>query len=51
MSQSVKVYKPTEEEILKNVLQSFEIENIRISRQYAEKVMKKVHIRIKKGNG
>ena len=48
MSKAVKIYKPTEEEILKNVLDSFAIENIQISYDKAKESYKKVLARLKK---
>jgi hypothetical protein len=50
MSKVIKIYKPTEEEILKNVLDSFEIENIQISYDMAKESYKKVLARLKKEN-
>jgi hypothetical protein len=50
MAKVVKIYKPTHEEILKNVLGSFEIENIKISYTTAKKSMQKVLDKIKKEN-
>ncbi|MGP8215609.1 MAG: hypothetical protein ACLQQ4_08610 [Bacteroidia bacterium] len=50
MPKTVKIYKPTEEEILKNVLDSFEIENIKISYTKAKKSLRKVLDKIKKEN-
>jgi hypothetical protein len=50
MAKAVKIYKPSEEEILKNVLESFEIENIKISYNKAKKSFKKVLDKIKKEN-
>ena len=38
MNKGIKIYKPSNKEILKNVLQSFEIENIHISQNKAEKI-------------
>lgn len=51
LMKTVKVYKPTDEEILRNTLHSFEIENIRISLGVAKGIFEKVLIRIKKANG
>lgn len=51
MAKSLKIYKPTEEEILKNVLDSFGIENIKISYANAKKSLEKVKAKIKKANG
>ena len=51
MPKALKIYKPTEEEILKNVLASFEIENINISYDSAKETFKKVLSKIKKANG
>jgi hypothetical protein len=51
MNKPVKVYKPSDEEILRNVLQSFEIENIRITVSVARNIFDKVLNKIKKGNG
>ena len=51
MAKPVKVYKPTDEEIFKNVVQSFEIENIRIAHATARTIFKKVQNKIKKENG
>jgi hypothetical protein len=48
MSKAIKIYKPTEEEILKNVLDSFEIENIHVSYELARESYKKVLARVKK---
>lgn len=42
MSKVTKVNKPTSEEILKNVIQSFEIENIHISLAEGKRILKKV---------
>ncbi|MEI6489472.1 MAG: hypothetical protein WCP52_10950 [Bacteroidota bacterium] len=42
MSKAIKIYKPTKEEILKNVIDSFEIENIKISMEQARESFKKV---------
>jgi hypothetical protein len=50
MAKSVKIYKPTHEEILKNVLGSFEIENIKISYSTGKKSLRKVLNKIKKEN-
>ncbi len=51
MSKSIKIYKPTEDEILKNVLASFEIENIKISMEEAKALLQKlVTKKSKKGN-
>ena len=51
MNKPVEVYKPTDEEILHNVLHSFEIENIRISLSVAKTIFSRVLIRVKKANG
>ena len=52
MPKSIKIYKPTKEEILKNVLDSFEIENIKISAEQAKESLKKVlSLKAKKANG
>ena len=52
MPKSLKIYKPTEEEILKNVLDSFEIENIKISSEQAKESFKKMlSKKVKKANG
>jgi hypothetical protein len=47
----VKVYKPTDEELLRNLIHSFEIENIHISMAEAKLILKKVLNKIKKANG
>lgn len=52
MPKAAKIYKPTEEEILKNVLDSFEIENIKISYEQAKASLKKLlSKKTKKANG
>jgi hypothetical protein len=51
MNKPVKVYKPSEEEILKNTLASFRLENIFISYKDAVHIFKKVLNKIKKENG
>ena len=48
MPKAVKIYKPTHEEIVKNVLGSFEIENIKISYATAKKSLQKALDKIKK---
>ena len=48
MPKAIKIYKPTDEEILKNVLDSFEIENIKISYEEAKESFKKALSRIKR---
>ena len=47
MSKQVKVYKPSDEEILRNVLNSFEIENIKIPESKAQRIFSKVLASIK----
>ena len=51
MAKPAKIYKPTDEEIFKNVVQSFEIENIRIAPATARTIFKRVLNKIKKANG
>ena len=51
MNKQVKIYKPSDDEILRNVLQSFEIENIRITFSVAKTIFNKVLNKIKKANG
>jgi len=50
MAKPVKVYRPSDEEIFKNVMQSFEIENIRIAPSAARMIFKKVLNKIKKAS-
>jgi hypothetical protein len=50
MPKTIKIYKPTEEEILKNVLNSFEIENIKISYAKGKRALHKVLAKIKKAS-
>jgi hypothetical protein len=49
MAKAVKIYKPTEDEILKNVVNSFEIENIHISYTKAKSIFVKALEKFKKG--
>jgi hypothetical protein len=49
MPKAVKIYKPTEDEILKNVVNSFEIENIHISYAKAKSIFVKALEKFKKG--
>jgi len=51
MNKPVKIYKPSENEILKNALESFRLEKIFISQSEASHILKKVLKRIKKENG
>lgn len=51
MLKEVKIYKPSDEEILRNVVQSFEIENIYFSYEKAKIVFLKVLGKIKRANG
>ena len=51
MDKPVKIYKPSEEEILKNVLDSFRLEKIFIPHDKAKHIFKKVLNKIKKENG
>ena len=51
MSKQLKIYKPSDDEILKNVVQSFEIENIYIASAVAKNIFKKVLLKLKKANG
>ncbi|MEI7803427.1 MAG: hypothetical protein WCI97_12310 [Bacteroidota bacterium] len=51
MSKQLKIYKPSDDEILKNVVQSFEIENIHIASAVAKNIFKKVLLKLKKANG
>lgn len=48
MPKEVKIYKPSEEEILKNVVNSFEIENIHISYSTAKSIFIKALEKFKK---
>ena len=48
MPKAVKIYKPTEDEILKNVMNSFEIENIHISVSKAKTIFIKALAKFKK---
>ena len=50
MEKKAKIYKPSDNEILRNVLQSFEIENIHIPFSIAKDIFKKVLNRVKKVN-
>lgn len=49
MPKAVKIYRPTEDEILKNVVSSFEIENIHISYSKAKSIFTKALEKFKKG--
>ncbi|MBK6481553.1 MAG: hypothetical protein IPG01_00125 [Chitinophagaceae bacterium] len=51
MQKRSKVYKPGKDEILKQVLQSFEIENIIIASSTAKAIFKKVLSKTKKVSG
>jgi hypothetical protein len=51
MQKQSKVYKPRNDEILKQVLYSFEIENIKIASSTAKTIYKKMLSKAKKGNG
>jgi len=48
MPKTIKIYKPTDEEIFQGVIKSFELENIRFSLEEAKEVFKKALARIKK---
>ena len=48
MPKSIKIYKPSDEEILQGVIKSFELENIKISLDEAKEVFKRALLRIKK---
>ena len=48
MPKTIKIYKPTDEEILRGVIRSFELENIKISLDEAKEEFKKAINRIKK---
>jgi hypothetical protein len=49
MAKAVKIHKPTEDEILKNVMNSFEIENIHIPYLKAKSIFVKAIEKFKKG--
>ena len=49
MPKVVKIHRPTEDEILKNVMNSFEIENIHISYAKAKSIFVKALEKFKKG--
>jgi len=49
MPKQVKIYKPSEDEIIRNVIGSFEIENIKIPYTTAKETLLKVISSIKKG--
>lgn len=48
MENEVKIYKPSKEEILHNVIGSFEIENIKVTYIKARETLDKVLVHIKK---
>lgn len=48
MPKAIKIYRPTDDEILQGVIKSFELENIKISLEEAKEVFKKALARIKK---
>lgn len=48
MPKTIKIYKPTDEEIFQGVIKSFELENIKFSLEEAKDVFKKALARIKK---
>jgi len=50
MNKQVKIYKPSNTEILNNVLQSFEIEHIHISQEKGLKIFERLLKKLKKGS-
>jgi hypothetical protein len=50
MNKEVKIYKPSNSEILNNVLQSFEIEHIHISHKKGLQIFERLLKKLKKGN-
>ncbi|NTW32132.1 MAG: hypothetical protein HGB12_05845 [Bacteroidetes bacterium] len=48
MPKTIKIYKPTDEEIFQGVIKSFELENIRFTLDEAKEAFKNALTRIKK---
>ena len=48
MPKTIKIYRPSDEEIFQGVIKSFELENIKFSIEEAKEIFKKALARLKK---